>query len=123
MPGSTQRPALWIDAVHLPNCCCCWCGSYGVSPTAHSAECDEGMPPESTIALMSHMPFLIRLVKILRVCAVNQAQKPAKNTLLVNRSENPPPGNAGSKAIAAIADAGSVLQEGRPCYTTIGPIL
>lgn len=32
--------------------------------TAHSAECEEGMPPESTIARMSQTPFFNRFVKI-----------------------------------------------------------
>jgi hypothetical protein len=35
-----------------------------VSLTAHSDECEDGMPPGSTTALMSHTPFLKRLVKI-----------------------------------------------------------
>jgi hypothetical protein len=32
--------------------------------TMTSAECDDGMPPESTIAVMSQMPSFIRFVKI-----------------------------------------------------------
>ena len=31
--------------------------------TVHSAECDDGMPPESTMALRSQTPFLTRFVK------------------------------------------------------------
>lgn len=34
-------------------------GGPGVARrTAHSEECDDGMPPESTIARRSHTPFL-----------------------------------------------------------------
>ena len=32
--------------------------------TVQSAECDDGMPPESTIARTSHTPVLARLVNI-----------------------------------------------------------
>lgn len=38
--------------------------SPGFAHTVQSAECDDGMPPESTIALISQMPFFILLVKI-----------------------------------------------------------
>ena len=34
--------------------------------TVQSAECEDGMPPESTIARMSHTPCLNLLVKICR---------------------------------------------------------
>ena len=32
--------------------------------TMQRDECDDGMPPESTMALISHTPFLYRFVKI-----------------------------------------------------------
>ena len=31
--------------------------------TVHSAECEDGMPPESMMALRSQTPFLMRFVK------------------------------------------------------------
>jgi hypothetical protein len=46
----------------------------------------------------------------LSVCAVNQAQNPARNTLLVNRSLMPPPGNSGTMLSAARPEPTSPLQ-------------
>lgn len=64
--------------------------------------------------MLLHYDLWVIFIKLdeltLRVCAVNQPQNPARNTLLVNKSEKPPPGKAGSKAIAAIAVVTSLLQ-------------
>lgn len=46
----------------------------------------------------------------LRVCAANHAQKPARNTLLVNRSLMPPPGKRGTMLSAARPELASPLQ-------------
>ena len=48
----------------------------------HRDECDDGMPPEATSWLMSHLPFLYLYVNTLAICATNQAQKPAMKMTL-----------------------------------------
>lgn len=47
----------------------------------------------------------------LSVCAVNQAQNPARKTLLVKRSEKPLPGSSGTILIAASAEPTSPLHQ------------
>lgn len=54
--------------------------AVAVVTAEHRAECEDGMPPESTIAFKSHTPLRHRFVKILQVCAKNHPQKPAMNT-------------------------------------------
>ena len=44
---------------------CSWVtGKVNGLITEHSAECDDGMPPESTIAFKSQTPLRHRLLKI-----------------------------------------------------------
>eukprot|EP00241_Pyramimonas_parkeae_P009299 CAMPEP_0114244156 /NCGR_PEP_ID=MMETSP0058-20121206/11185_1 /TAXON_ID=36894 /ORGANISM="Pyramimonas parkeae, CCMP726" /LENGTH=127 /DNA_ID=CAMNT_0001357069 /DNA_START=458 /DNA_END=842 /DNA_ORIENTATION=- len=50
------------------------CMATAVVSPMHSAECEEGMPPASTIACSLHFPVLKKWVGTFNVCANSQAQ-------------------------------------------------
>jgi hypothetical protein len=45
----------------------------GRQRTMHSAECEDGMPPEAMSCSRSHLPFLILYVNTLAACATSHA--------------------------------------------------
>ena len=124
LQGYSRRHSLQPSKTSACMCTACVWLPAG-PPTIQREEWDEGMPPESTTALMSQMPFLTFLVKICRQgscqravrqearkqagprglafmdCAVSHAQKPTRNTWFEVRFCQVPLDTAGTIVTAA----------------------
>lgn len=104
--GSPAAPCLWQSFSAkwtCPTCCGeqhhCMCHLWAIGGVARPliAPMPCGVPCGVSYSLT------------FSVCAVNHAQKPARNTRLVNRSVTPPPGSNGTTDIAARAAPASPL--------------